>query len=405
MKSSKPKVLHTVCGKPMLWHVVQAAKTVGAAKNIVVTQPNADSVRAAVKDCEFVAQHKQLGTGDAVKAAADALKGFDGNVIILAGDSPLITPDALQELLAVLPNADIAMLGFEPEDAAAYGRMVVDGNEVKEIVEFKDASPTEKEINLCNSGIYALPAKLLFELLAEVKNDNSKGEYYLTDIVKIAAKRNLKTVFALADEAEVLGVNNMLELAHAEASMQMRLCTQALENGVQMIAPETVFLSADTKFGKDVLLKPFVVIGENVEIGDGVEVGPYAHIRAGTKLAAGAKIGNFVETKNAKIGAGSKINHLSYVGDATIGEKVNIGAGTITCNYDGYNKSETIIEDGVFVGSNTALIAPVKVGKGAIIAAGSTISEDVEADSLAISRSQQKNLAEGAVRFKKKKLK
>jgi len=405
MQSAKAKVLHTICGKPMLWHVVEAAKSVGAQQNIVVMQPDATDIQAAVTGCEFVTQQKQLGTGDAVKAAQVALKNFNGNVIILAGDCPLITPEALQDLLEILPKADIAMLGFEAEDAGAYGRLVVSGSQVKEIVEFKDANAKQQEITLCNSGIYALPAKLLFELLAEVKNNNAKGEYYLTDIVKIAAARGLKTIYALAEEADVLGVNNKVELAQAEAVMQMRLCTQALENGVQMIAPETVFLSADTKFGRDVILKPNVVIGENVEIGDGVEIGPFAHIRAGTKIGAGAKIGNFVEIKNSKIGAGAKVGHLSYIGDAVLGEAVNIGAGTITCNYDGFEKYKTIIEDNVFVGSNTALIAPVKIGAGAIIAAGSTISLDVSADALAISRAEQKNLADGAKRFRSKKSK
>jgi bifunctional UDP-N-acetylglucosamine pyrophosphorylase/glucosamine-1-phosphate N-acetyltransferase len=324
-------------------------------------------------------------------------------VVILSGDSPLITPEALQDLLAVLAKADIAMLGFEPDDAAAYGRLLVKADEVLEIVEFKDASAKQREIGLCNSGIYALPAKLLFELLAEVKNDNAKGEFYLTDIVKIAAGRGLKTKFAIADEQDVLGVNTMLELAQAEAVMQARLCEKAMENGVQMVAPETVFLSADTKFGRDVILKPNVVIDEKVEIGDAVQIGPFAHLRAGTKLGNGVKIGNFVEVKNSSIGVASKVNHLSYIGDSEVGENVNIGAGTITCNYDGVNKYKTKIANGVFVGSNCALIAPVNLGKNAIIAAGSIITKDVEADDLAVSRGLQKNLTGGAKKFRERK--
>lgn len=407
MKSAKPKVMHTVCGKPMLWHVLSAAKQLGASKNVVIAQEAHQDVQTLAKSlgAEIAFQTQQLGTGDAVKAAQKALKGFDGNVVILAGDCPLISQAALAELLEELANCDIAMLGFEPLDAAAYGRLVVSGNTVERIVEFKDANPSEQQIGLCNSGVYALPAKLLFDLLNDVKNNNAKGEYYLTDIVQIAAARGLKTNFVVAAEEEVLGVNTMAELASAEAAMQEILCQKALEQGVQMIAPETVFLSADTKFGTGVLLQPNVVIGENVEIGDNVTIGPFAHIRAGTSLAAGAKIGNFVEVKNSIVGEGSKINHLSYVGDAELGEGVNVGAGTITCNYDGFAKHKTQIGDGVFVGSNTALVAPVNVAAGAIVAAGSTITGDVAQGELAIARAEQKNLADGAVRFKKKRQK
>lgn len=407
MKSAKPKVLHTVCGKPMLWHVLQAVKAAGAKKNVVVAQSAHDDVQNLAHVCgaETALQKQQLGTADAAKAAKTALKNFVGNVVILSGDTPLVSRETIKALLAGLKKADISMLVFEPDDTAAYGRVITNGKFVERIVEFKDASSQEKQISLCNSGIYALPCKSLFTLLEKVQSNNAKSEFYLTDIVQIAAQKGLKTAYINAPEEEVLGVNTMAELATAEATMQEKLCAQALAQGVQMIAPETVFLSADTKFGQGVILQPNVIFGENVEVGDNVTIGPFAHIRAGTKLGKNSKIGNFVEVKNSKVGASSKINHLSYIGDAEIGNNANIGAGTITCNYDGYAKHKTKIGDGVFVGSNTALVAPVALGNNAIIAAGSTICVDVGADALAIERNEQKNLAGAAIRYRTKRQK
>jgi bifunctional UDP-N-acetylglucosamine pyrophosphorylase/glucosamine-1-phosphate N-acetyltransferase len=405
MKSDLPKVLHKVAGKTMLEHVIDSTKSLSPEKTVIVVAPNSKEVEKAAGKAEIAIQKTQLGTGDAVKAAKDSFKNFDGNVVILAGDSPLITPETLQNLIANLQDNQIHMLGFIPDDAAKYGRLVTKGNEVLEIVEFKDASEKQKSINICNSGIYALNAKLLFQLLDEVHNKNAQKEYYLTDIVKIAKSKKIKTFYHTASAAEVLGVNDKSELAAAEKIIQNRLRQQALVNGVTMTSPETIFLQADTKFGKNVTLLPFVVIGEDVEIGDNVQIGPFAHIRPHTKLMNGAKIGNFVEIKKSVVGENSKVNHLSYIGDSVLGDNVNIGAGTITCNYDGFDKFQTIIEDGAFIGSDSALIAPVKVGTGAIVAAGSTITKDVPANSLAVARETQKNLADWAVKFRKRKTK
>ena len=403
MKSDLPKVMHKIGGKPMINHMVETAKSLNAKKTIVVLSPNNKEISKKIGACEIAIQKQQLGTGDAVKSALPALKGFTGQVVILYGDTPLISAASLQNLVDNTPKNQISLFGFIPQDAAKYGRLVVGkNNEVSEIVEFKDANPKQREIKICNSGIYCLDAKLLAGLLAKLTNKNSQKEYYLTDIVKIAAKEKIKTKFLEIDETEVLGVNDKSDLATVESIFQYQLRVKALLDGVTMIAPETVFLSADTKFGKDVVILPNVVIGENVTISDGVQIGPFAHIRPNSVIGAEAKVGNFVEIKNSKLGKGAKVSHLSYIGDSKLGADVNIGAGTITCNYDGYNKHETQIGDGAFIGSNSALIAPVKVGKGAIVAAGSVISHDVPENSLAVSRAQQKNLAGWATKFRVK---
>lgn len=407
MKSSTPKVLHKVANKTMLWHVLNVAKSAKVQEVVTVVSPDGSQVAKAAEELssKTAVQKKQLGTGDAVLAAKAALKNFNGDVIILYGDCPLITKEAIKKLLKIREKFDIAVLGFDALEPGSYGRLVTEGNELKEIVEAKDATKSQKEISLCNSGIYALDAKLLFNLLSKVKNNNSKGEYYLTDIVKIAAEQKIKTGYAVVDEEIVQGVNSKAELADAEAIMQERLCIKALEAGVTMTAPETVFLSADTKLGKDVTIKPNVVIDENVVIGSGVSIGPFAHIRPGTKLGNDSKIGNFVEVKASTISEGAKINHLSYVGDAEIGKESNIGAGTITCNYDGFKKHKTQIGDNVFVGSDVALVAPVKLGKGSIIGAGSIIVDDVDDNAISIARAEQKNLAGRATKYRKTKKK
>lgn len=405
MKSDLPKVLHKVAGKSMVSHVVDLAKSLNAKRIITVVAPNSADVE---KDAgtEIAIQKEQLGTGDAVKSAKQLLQGFSGDVIILYGDCPLITRESIDELLATRKKFDIGLIGFYAKDPLKYGRLIVDGNIVRESVEYKDATEEQRKINLCNACIYALDAKLLFELVDELRPNNKGHEFYLTDIIKIAAGKGFKTGLTLTDETTVLGINTKAELANAENIIQQRLRHKAMvESGVTMIAPETVFLSADTKFGRNVTIKPNVVIGENVTIGDDSMIGPFAHIRPGTVIGKDVKIGNFVEVKKSTIGNNAKINHLSYVGDSTLGDDVNIGAGTITCNYDGFDKFQTIIEDGVFVGSNSALLAPVTIGKNAIIAAGSVISKDVPAGSLGIARALQKNLAEWALTFRKGKKK
>lgn len=406
MKSDLPKVMHKVANKPMLWHVLRAAEAAGSVKNVVIVQDGHEAVKKLAlgfANTEIAVQKQQRGTGDAVKAAEEALADFDGKVIILNGDCPLV--GFLGEELTnfcTLPSP-ISILGFETEDNFGYGRLVIQNGKVQQIVEEKDATPEQKAIEACNSGIYAVDAKVLFELLGEVNDNNSQGEYYLTDIIKIAGDKKIEVGYQLAaDESLVLGVNNKIQLAQAEEIIQEELTNQALENGVTLISPAETFLSADTKFGLDVVIKPFTYIAENVEIGNGVEIGPFAHLRPGTKLDDGAKIGNFVEVKNSSIGKGSKVNHLSYIGDSEVARGANIGAGVITCNYDGFNKHKTEIGDGAFIGSNSALVAPVKIGANAIVAAGSTITGNVDADALAISRAQQKNLASGAVRVKNK---
>ena len=391
MKSDIPKVLHQVAGKSMLAHVVDAAKNFGAEKTIVVASPENKDALSKEVGAQIVVQENAQGTGDAVKAAEFALKDFDGNVLILYGDCPLIgdAAEGFEPFFEMLDECAIGMIAFEAVDPTGYGRLIIEEDRVEEIVEHLDATEEELEINLCNSGVFLLKSDLLFNLLGKIKNDNAKEEYYLTDIVKIANKEGLDIKFGIAEEYLVMGVNDKLDLSLAEEAMQNSLRQKALLSGVTMLAPETVFLSADTEFGKDVTIKQNVVIGENVTIGDNVSIGPFAHIRPGTKLGNNSRIGNFVETKNSQIGEGSKINHLSYVGDSELGTGVNVGAGTITCNYDGENKHKTLIEDNVFVGSNTALVAPVKVGKDSTIAAGSTITDDVENNSLAIARERQ----------------
>lgn len=409
MNSLKPKVMHEICGKSMIFHVIDSAMHLGASEIITVVSPGMRDVESAISgDVKIVVQEEQLGTGDAVKPALDVIKS-DGNILVLYADTPLVTRDTLLAMLAKLNECDVAVLGFTPEDAAEYGRLVLDKNgELTKIVEFKDANDKERAINLCNSGIIAAKAKVFAGLVKKINNKNAKGEYYLTDIVDLAKKAGHKCGFVLGDEDEVLGVNNRVQLSEAEYTYQERLRNTAMIEGATLIDPETVYFSHDTKLGKDVVIHPNVIFGSGVWIEDGVEikafshienshirrgavVGPYARIRPGSDIGEDAKIGNFVEVKNSFISKGAKVSHLSYIGDAEIGKDSNIGAGTITCNYDGYKKCRTIIEDDVFVGSNSALVAPIRLGKGSMVAAGSTITENVKAGALAISRGHQHN--------------
>lgn len=403
MKSDLPKVLHKIAGKTMLTHVIDAAKRLDPAKIIVVVSPNSAEIEKEAKDCAIAVQQQQLGTGDAVKAATALLKDFSGDVLVLYGDCPLITTASIMKLFDKPLKDEIRMFGFETADPAKYGRLITNKKTVLEIIEFRDATEEQRKITLCNSGIYYLSAKNLSKLVNELKNDNAQKEYYLTDIIKNGWHHGLETNYYLIGENEISGVNDKIELSRAEHAMQKHLRDRAMLEGVTMLAPDTIFLSCDTKFGRNVTLRQHVVIGENVTIGDNVAIGPFAHIRPNTVIGNNVSIGNFVEIKKSKIGNHSKVNHLSYVGDSTIGSNVNIGAGVITCNYDGFDKNETKIEDGVFVGSNSALIAPVTIGKDAMIAAGSVISKDVSSGALGIARSLQKNLADWAFQFRKAK--
>jgi bifunctional UDP-N-acetylglucosamine pyrophosphorylase/glucosamine-1-phosphate N-acetyltransferase len=376
---------------------------------VVVTAPSGEAVRAyaAALGCESAIQDRQLGTGHAAAAAREALAGFGGTLVIAAGDAPLITPEVVTDLLKAQARTGLALTAFNAADPAAYGRVLMtpDGF-LNRIVEFKDATESERRITLCNSGLYAADAAKFFRWAAALKNENAQGEYYLTDVPVIARAEGVKCALAFADEAVVTGVNSRAELAGAEALMQQAIRRRFLDAGVGMMAPETVYFSHDTEIGGDTQIEPFVVFGpgvaveggavirayshlEGAKVAAGAIVGPYARLRPGADIGEGAHIGNFVEVKNATVEQGAKANHLTYLGDAHVGAGANIGAGVITCNYDGFGKYRTEIGAGAFIGSDTALVAPVKVGAGAITAAGSVITKDVEADAMAVARGQQ----------------
>ncbi|HEU0095438.1 MAG TPA: bifunctional UDP-N-acetylglucosamine diphosphorylase/glucosamine-1-phosphate N-acetyltransferase GlmU, partial [Rhizomicrobium sp.] len=381
----------------------------GVARVVVVTSPTGESVRdyAHAMGCESAIQHRQLGTGHAAAAAKDVLADFDGTLVIVNGDMPLVTPATVTECLEAQRRTGLALLTFEPADPAQYGRVLVtpDGF-LDRIVEYKDASDAERGITLCNGGCYAADAREFFRWASQLKNENAQKEYYLTDVPALAKADGVNCAIAVADEVSVMGVNSRAELADAERKFQDRKRAALLRDGVTMTAPETVFFAHDTVVENDVEIEPFVVFGPGVTIATGARIrshshlegaavetgaiiGPFARLRPGAQIGEGAHIGNFVEVKNAVIGAGAKANHLTYLGDADVGAKANIGAGTITCNYDGFTKARTRIGAGAFIGSDTALVAPVTVGDGAITAAGSVITRDVAADALAIARGQQ----------------
>jgi bifunctional UDP-N-acetylglucosamine pyrophosphorylase/glucosamine-1-phosphate N-acetyltransferase len=413
MKSERPKVLHRLAGAPMLAHVLRIAKAAGLARIAVVVGPGMDDVAAAATaldpKLEVYVQAKQLGTADAVKAARQAAEAFDGQVLVLYGDTPLLRPETLEQVRAELSaGADLVVIGFETENQRGYGRLLLDERgSLIGIREEKDASPEERAITLCNSGIMGFRSgKTLLGLLGRIGNDNAKKEFYLTDAVALARGDRLEARMVKSNAEEVLGVNSRVELAEAEAIVQKRLRDGVMANGATLVAPETVFLSHDTVIGKDVVIEPHVVIGERVvieagvtirsfchiegaRIGQGATVGPFARLRPGATLAKDAHIGNFVEIKQAEIGEGAKVNHLTYIGDASVGARANIGAGTITCNYDGFDKHRTEIGAGAFIGSNSSLVAPVKIGEGAYVGSGSVISKDVAPDALALTRSPQ----------------
>jgi bifunctional UDP-N-acetylglucosamine pyrophosphorylase / glucosamine-1-phosphate N-acetyltransferase len=409
MKSAIPKVLHKAAGRSLLGHVLHAAKAIEAAKIVVVHGSGHDAVKKEsskiIPDCLFAEQAERKGTGHAVMMAETALGHFEGTILILYGDVPLIEPETLTELLSKRDASHpMAVLGFEARDPSGYGRLLGQGGTIIAIREHKDASEAERAITLCNSGIIAIAARYLWPILKQLTPTNAQGEYYLTDVVELMAKAGHACALSTCGEAEVAGVNDRLQLSVIEAEFQRRFRHRAMLDGATLLAPDTVYFSADTKIGKDVIIEPNVFFGPDVTIGDDVEIlasshieganiskgariGPFARLRPGAEIGENAHVGNYVEIKKAKLGKGAKANHLTYIGDAIIGAGSNIGAGTITCNYDGYEKHLTDIGENVFVGSNTALVAPVKVGAGANIAAGSVITSDVPADALAMTRS------------------
>lgn len=410
MQSDLPKVLHQVAQAPMLAHAMQSGASLSPVKTVVVAGHGAELVeKAAVDfnpDAATVRQTEQLGTAHAVAQARPALDGFGGDALVLYGDTPFIGAETLEKMQAARAHHDVVVLGFEAADPGRYGRLVADSDTLHKIVEFKDASDEERAITLCNSGVVSANAQTLFELIDAVGNDNASGEYYLTDIVEIARDRGLSAGVVRCDEAETLGVNSRAQLAEAEAAFQTRMRMAALENGITLQVPETVVFAMDTVIGRDCVVEPNVVFGPGVTVESGATirafshlegchvsrgaiVGPYARLRPGAELAENARVGNFSEVKNAVLGEGVKVNHLSYIGDADVGAGTNIGAGTVTCNYDGVFKHRTVIGERAFIGSDTMLVAPVTLGDEAMTASGSVITSDVEAGALALGRARQ----------------
>ena len=413
MRSSRPKALHAIGNRTLLAHVLDAARQAGASDVAVVVGPAQESVAKEVlriaPAAQIYEQAERRGTAHAVLAARKALARGADDVVVIFADTPLVPPQKLSALRAALAQgAAVAVLAFRPADPTGYGRLVMQGDALIAIREERDASAAEKQIDLCNGGLMALAGDTALKILDRIGNANAKGEYYLTDAVAIAGEMGLKAQAIMAEEDDVRGINTKAQLAEAEAVLQQRLRAAAMEAGVSMVAPETVFLSADTKFGKDVTVEPNVVFGpgvtvddgalirafshlEGAHVGKGARVGPFARLRPGADLGKDVHVGNFVEVKQSTIEEGAKANHLAYIGDARVGVGANIGAGTITCNYDGAAKHRTDIGKGAFVGSNSALVAPVKVGDGAYIGSGSVVTKDIPANSLAIGRARQVN--------------
>jgi bifunctional UDP-N-acetylglucosamine pyrophosphorylase/glucosamine-1-phosphate N-acetyltransferase len=423
MRSPTPKVLHKVGGRALLDRAIDAAEALKCSRIVVVAGAHSPTVAAHARtrlgEDAVVIQDPPLGTGHAVRAAEGVLATFEGDVLVAYADTPLLDADAVAPLFeARARGAELAVLGFYAADPGAYGRLILgEGEALERIVEAKDASPAELEIAACNSGVLAGPAALLFELLNEVRNDNAKGEYYLTDVVGLARARDLRVSAVFVDEARVLGVNAQGELAAAEAAFQAARRATALAEGVTMPAPDTVMFAFDTELEPGVTVEPYVVFApgvtvrsgavirafshlEGAEVAAGAIVGPYARLRPGAKVGAGAHVGNFVEIKQATLAEGVKVNHLSYIGDGSIGARTNVGAGTIFCNYDGFDKFQTHIGPDAFIGSNTALVAPVRVGAGAMTGSGSVITRDVPDDALALGRAVQVEKPSWAARFR-----
>jgi bifunctional UDP-N-acetylglucosamine pyrophosphorylase/glucosamine-1-phosphate N-acetyltransferase len=419
MRSGKAKVLHAVAGFPMIAHVKRACESLSPQKIVAVLAPGAEEVAAAVAPHASVVQKERLGTAHAVLAAKDALKDFKGRILVVYGDTPLLRPETMSALVG--QKAPMSLLSFESDKPNQYGRVVINDNSVAEkIVEFADASEAERAIRHCNAGVMAFDSALLWELLDAIKPHNKKNEYYLTDAVGLTRGKNLICGVVTCDEEEALGVNSRTDLSVAEAAFQKRARHYVMELGVTLHDPASVYFSADTKLARDVTVEPHVVFGPGVEVEEGVEirafshlagvrvkknafVGPFARLRPGTQIGEEAHIGNFVELKKAQVDAGAKINHFSYVGDAHVGARSNIGAGTIFCNYDGVHKHQTDVGADVFVGSNSSLVAPVTIGDGATIAAGSVITENVPADAMGVARARQVNKPGWAKRWRSSK--
>ncbi len=423
MKSALHKVLHPIAGRPMLLHLLATTEALAPERRVVVVGAGREQVEAAVagSDVAIAVQDRQLGTGHAVAATRDALHGFAGDVLILYGDVPLVTAATMRAMLERLDAGDeprAVVLGFRPDHPGAYGRIIADGRGlIEKMVEYKDATDAERAVTLCNSGLMAVRSPELFPLLDAIGNDNAAGEYYLPDIVMLPGSPS--AVIEVVDPVEVAGVNSRVELARLEAEWQALRREQAMVDGVTLIAPDTVVFSHDTALARDVVVEPHVVFGPGVTVAEGARirafshlegavvhsgaiVGPYARLRPGADIGEDAHVGNFVEIKNAALASGAKANHLSYIGDASVGAAANIGAGTITCNYDGFGKYRTEIGAGAFIGSNSALVAPVRIGDGAIVAAGSTVTKDVAADALCLVRPEQQEKPGWAARFRER---
>ncbi len=423
MKSDRHKVLHRLAGRPMLVHLLASVAALEPARTMVVVGARREQVEAAVTPlgAEIVEQVEQLGTGHAVAQAEEALGGFAGDVLILYGDVPLVRAETMRAMVERLHGDDLpaaVVLGFRPADPGAYGRIVADADgRIAKMVEYKDASPDERAVTLCNSGLMAVRGEDLFALLARVGNANAAGEYYLPDIVMLAQEDGRHSAVIETGATEVTGVNSRGELAALEGAWQAARRAQAMADGVTLVAPDSVWFAHDTVLGRDVTIEPDVVFGpgvtvadgatihafshlEGATVGPGASVGPFARLRAGAVLGEDARVGNFVEMKKAVLGKGAKASHLTYLGDADVGAGANIGAGTITCNYDGYLKYRTVIGAGAFIGSNSALVAPVVVGAGAIIGAGSVVTKDVPADALALTRAEQRVKPGWAAKFR-----
>jgi bifunctional UDP-N-acetylglucosamine pyrophosphorylase/glucosamine-1-phosphate N-acetyltransferase len=412
MNSDLPKVLHPLGAAPLLHHAMRAGQALDPARIVVVAGHGAEAVtkaaRAFDETVDVVVQAEQLGTAHAVAQAAPLLAGVPGEAVVLYGDTPFVRTETLEAMLAARSRHAVVVLGFHARDPGRYGRLVTSGDTLEKIVEFKDATDEVLAISLCNSGVICAEAKLLFDLVAAVDNKNASGEYYLTDIVELARAQGYSAGVVICDESETLGINTRAQLAEAEAEFQKRARAEALEDGVTLTAPETVFFALDTHIGRDAVIAPNVVFGPGVTVESGAEikafchlegchvsrgatVGPFARLRPGAELAEDVHVGNFVEIKNSVLDEGVKVGHLTYLGDAHVGEATNIGAGTITCNYDGVNKHRTEIGARAFIGSDTMLVAPVKIGAGAMTGSGSVITEDVPAEALALGRSRQVN--------------
>ena len=427
MKSPIPKVLHKVGGRALIDHAIDVVEGLGCSRIVVVLGAGTPEVRAHVAarlgEAAIAVQDPPLGTGHAVLAAKDALAGFAGEVVVTLADSALLTAEAVAPLFDLrAAGADVAVLGFHAANPHGYGRLIVShGDRIERIVEERDATAAEKAVSACNSGVLAASAPLLFELLAKVRADNAKGEYYLTDVVGIAAKAGKSVRAAFAKEEVFQGVNSQAELAEAEAAFQQLRRVQMMEAGVTLVAPQTVFFTWDTRIGAGVVIEPNVVFAEGVEVQTGALirsfshlegavvrggaiVGPYARLRPGADIGEDAHVGNFVEVKKVRVGKGAKANHLSYLGDGSVGAGANIGAGTIFCNYDGFDKYDTHVGENAFIGSNTALVAPVRVGEGAYTGSGSVIVEDVAPDALAVARGRQAEKPGWAAEFRARKL-